>query len=163
MKKIRLATMEDLPIMLDIFARARAYMASHGNPNQWHDNWPSKEILISDIKLKQSYIVEDDNKRILATYACIQGVDKTYLQIDGAWKTNDPYCTIHRLASAQIEKDIFSYIVSEVKKNKLNIRIDTHSKNESMTRAILKNGFEYCGIICCVEGGLRNAYELVVK
>ena len=43
------------------------------------------------------------------------------------------------------------------------MRIDTHSCNESMIRAILKNGFKYCGIISPVEGGLRNAYELVVE
>ena len=163
MKKIRKSTMNDLPEMLKIFEKARAYMASHGNPNQWHDYWPSKEILISDIELGQSYIVEDDEKGILATFAYIVGVDRTYLHIDGAWLTDNPYGTIHRLASSQKERDIFTYIVNEVTKNGLNIRIDTHSKNESMIRTILKNGFKYCGIISPVEGGDRNAYELVVR
>lgn len=163
MKRIRKSTMNDLPEMLVIFDNARKYMASHGNPNQWHDNWPSKEILISDIELGQSYIVEDDEKGILATFAYIVGVDRTYLEIDGAWLTDKPYGTIHRLASSQKERDIFSYIISEITKNKLNMRIDTHSCNESMIRAILKNGFKYCGIISPVEGGLRNAYELMVE
>ena len=90
-------------------------------------------------------------------------MDRTYLEIDGAWLTDKPYGTIHRLASSQRERDIFSYIISEITKNKLNMRIDTHSCNESMIRAILKNGFKYFGIISTVEGGLRNAYELVVE
>ena len=155
--------MNDLPAMLKIFKNARAFMAEHGNPNQWHDNWPSKEILISDIEIGQSYIVEDDEKGILATYAYIVGVDPTYLEIDGAWLTDDPYGTIHRLASSHKERDIFSYIISEVTKNGLNMRIDTHANNDHMIRAILKNGFKYCGIISPIEGGDRNAYELIVK
>mgnify|MGYP003293853875 CR=1 FL=1 len=163
MKRIRKSTMNDLPAMLEIFKNARAYMASHGNPNQWHDNWPSEEILISDINIGQSYIVEDDEKGILATYAYIVGVDPTYLEIDGAWLTDDPYGTIHRLASAHKERDIFSYIISEVTKNGLNMRIDTHANNDAMIRAILKNGFKYCGIISPIEGGDRNAYELIIK
>lgn len=160
MKCIRKSTFNDLPEMLEIFDKARKYMASHGNPNQWHDSWPSKEILISDIEIGQSFIVEDDEKGILATFAYIVGVDKTYLDIDGAWLTNKPYGTIHRLASSQKEKDIFSYIISEVTKNGLNMRIDTHKDNQSMIRAILKNGFKYCGLISPIEGGIRNAYEL---
>lgn len=163
MKKIRKSTFNDLPEMLKIFENARKYMASHGNPNQWHDNWPSKEILISDIEIGQSYIVEDDEKGILATFAYIVGVDRTYLEINGKWLTDSPYGTIHRLASSQKERDIFSYIVSEITKNGLNMRIDTHANNESMIRTILKNGFKYCGIISPIEGGDRNAYELIVN
>lgn len=155
--------MNDLPEMLEIFKAARKYMAEHGNPNQWHDNWPSKEILISDIEIGQSYIVEDDEKGILATYAYIEGVDPTYLEINGAWLVDEPYGTIHRLASSHKERDIFSYIIGEVTKNGLNMRIDTHANNDTMIRAILKNGFKYCGVISPIEGGDRNAYELIVK
>ena len=38
---IRHAEMADLPAMMDMFARARAFMASSGNPNQWVDGYPS--------------------------------------------------------------------------------------------------------------------------
>lgn len=160
MKRIRKSTMSDLPEMLAIFDNARKYMASHGNPNQWRDAWPSKEILISDIEIGQSYIVEDDEKGVLATFAYIVGVDRTYLKIDGAWLTDKPYGTIHRLASSQKERDIFSYIVKQITMNGLNMRIDTHEQNQAMIRAILKNGFKFCGIISPIEGGDRNAYEL---
>lgn len=160
MKRIRKSTMSDLPEMLAIFDNARKYMASHGNPNQWRDTWPSKEILISDIEIGQSYIVEDDEKGVLATFAYIVGVDRTYLKIDGVWLTDKPYGTIHRLASSQKERDIFSYIVKQITMNGLNMRIDTHEQNQAMIRAILKNGFKFCGIISPIEGGDRNAYEL---
>ena len=38
---IRLATLEDLSIIKDIYAHARSFMALTGNPNQWINNYPS--------------------------------------------------------------------------------------------------------------------------
>ena len=49
--KIRKATEQDLPRMMEIYAFAREYMKEHGNPNQWGPtNWPP-ETLIHDDKL----------------------------------------------------------------------------------------------------------------
>lgn len=42
------------------------------------------------------------------------------------------------------------------------IRIDTHQDNKSMQRLILKNNFEYCGIIYVEDGSERLAYEKVL-
>ena len=47
---IRHAEMADLPAMMDMFARARAFMASSGNPNQWVDGYPSAEVAMRDRK-----------------------------------------------------------------------------------------------------------------
>lgn len=164
MKSIRLATINDLPEMLKIFVRAREFMKNNGNPTQWGDNWPSEEILREDIKLGRSYAVVNENDEILATYAFLTGIDPTYLKIwDGNWISNDPYVTIHRLASSGKEKDIFSFIISEIVKQKINIRVDTHKDNKFMINQLLKNGFKYCGIISPIEGGERNAYELIIK
>lgn len=33
--EIRRTTVEDLPRLLALYARARQFMADHGNPNQW--------------------------------------------------------------------------------------------------------------------------------
>ena len=164
MKKIRLATINDLPRMLDIFENAREFMRNNGNGNQWGNRWPSEEILREDIKLGRSYLVVNENDEILATYAYLTGIDPTYLKIwDGNWISNDPYVTIHRLASSGKEGNIFSFIISEIQKQKINIRVDTHKNNSFMINQLLKNGFQYCGIITCIEGGDRNAYEKIVK
>lgn len=39
------------------------------------------------------------------------------------------------------------------------VRIDTHRDNKTMQHVILKNGFEYCGIIYLKNGEQRLAYE----
>ena len=38
---ITLATAADLPQILAIYAHARAFMAQHGNPNQWGASPPN--------------------------------------------------------------------------------------------------------------------------
>ena len=39
------------------------------------------------------------------------------------------------------------------------IKIDTHEDNEAMRRSLIKNGFDYCGIIYLTDGNPRVAYE----
>ena len=39
------------------------------------------------------------------------------------------------------------------------MRIDTHKDNKTMQRLILKNGYEYCGIIFVEDGTERLAFE----
>ena len=52
-----------------------------------------------DISYGNSYVVEDDDKRLAATFAFIKGEDPTYYGIEnGAWLNHEPYGTIHRLA-----------------------------------------------------------------
>ena len=41
--EIRRTTVEDLPRLLALYARARQFMADHGNPNQWGPpHWPRR-------------------------------------------------------------------------------------------------------------------------
>ena len=43
---IRLARTDDLPLLREIFAAARAFMAEHGNATQWGANFPPDELLL---------------------------------------------------------------------------------------------------------------------
>lgn len=58
---IRLATASDMNDLLEIYSRARAFMKKTSNPNQWLNGYPTKEILLNDIDLKQMYVVEDED------------------------------------------------------------------------------------------------------
>ena len=40
---IRKATLEDMPVLLEIYERARKFMVSTGNTNQWTNGYPSRE------------------------------------------------------------------------------------------------------------------------
>ena len=55
--RIRKARPEDLEQIMEIYAYARAFMASHGNPNQWGPNqWPPRELIEEDIRCGDSYV-----------------------------------------------------------------------------------------------------------
>ena len=75
---VRRSNMEDIPAMMELYAQARVFMRENGNPNQWDENYPSRELLEKDIAFGNSYIVEDDEKNLAATFAFIKGEDPTY-------------------------------------------------------------------------------------
>lgn len=159
---IRLAKFDDLPIILEIYANARAFMRRTGNPNQWFDTHPAESVLLDDIPKRQLYVYECDGV-IQAVFAYIPGIDPTYLRIDGAgWLNNEPYGTIHRIAvathGAGIAARIFDWALAQCP----NLRIDTHKDNAPMRRALEKYGFQYCGIIHLLNGDERIAFHKVL-
>lgn len=58
---IRKATLEDMPVLLEIYERARKFMVSTGNTNQWTNGYPSREILTEDIENNEMYVLEDED------------------------------------------------------------------------------------------------------
>lgn len=156
---IRNATLDDIPRMREIFAIARRFMATTGNPNQWADTYPSLEQLQDDINSGDSYVcIEAD--RVVATFVLRGGDDPTYDVIyQGSWKSDNPYATIHRIASSGEVKGIFTHAMKFALLHYSTIRIDTHRDNKVMQKAILKAGFVYCGIIHCWNGDERLAYQ----
>lgn len=156
---IRKAQLEDIPRMQEIFAVARRFMAATGNPNQWADTYPSDEQLTDDITSGDSYICLEDGKTV-ATFVLRGGNDPTYNKIyDGAWSNNNPYATIHRIASNGEVKGIFRKVMEYALRYFDTIRIDTHRDNRVMRNAIAQAGFVYCGIIHCWNGDERLAYQ----
>lgn len=152
--------MEDIPAMMDLYAQARVFMREHGNPNQWDDSYPSRELLEKDIAFGNSYIVEDDEKNLAATFAFIKGEDPTYYGIEnGAWLNHEPYGTIHRLAGNTSYHGIASGCISWCKSQIGNLRADTHEDNKIMQHLLEKNGFVRCGIIHLANGAPRIAYQ----
>ena len=158
----RKSTIADIPRMQEIFARARTYMACTGNPNQWVNGYPSDEFLRQDIESGDSYVCLEEDQ-IIATFVLRGGIDPTYNIIyEGAWLDETPYATIHRIASNGEYKGIFHKVLQYALKQYKSIRIDTHRDNLVMQNAILKEGFQYCGIIHCWNGDERLAYQLNV-
>lgn len=159
MMTIRKSTLEDIPLMLDIFTIARRFMTETGNPNQWSDTYPSVQQLADDINSGDSYVCLKEGKMV-ATFVLRGGNDPTYDKIyDGAWKNDNPYATIHRIASNGEVKGIFNTAMEFALQHYDTIRIDTHRDNKVMQNAIAKAGFEYCGIIHCWNGDERLAYQ----
>ena len=106
-RRFRRATMADLPTMLKIYEHARKLMASNGNPTQWGDKFPREEVVRDDVESQRTVLLVDtvDGKeRVLAQFALCLGIDPTYVNIDGAWLDDDPYVTIHRIASSGLAR-----------------------------------------------------------
>ena len=95
---VRAAREQDLPHILTIYNVARRYMRAHGNTAQWVNGYPSEELLRQDLAAGQLYVLEDGGG-VYAVFAFILGEDPTYRRIQGAWRDDSPYGTIHRLGS----------------------------------------------------------------
>ena len=156
---IRKAQKEDWDAVQAIYASAREFMARKGNPNQWGKDRPPEKTLKKDIAEGNLYVLTQDGT-IHGVFAFLLGEDPTYGYIDGAWLSDTPYGTIHRIASdgsGGILKAAVAYC-SEICPH---IRIDTHRDNQVMRERILRNGFQECGIIYLENGDPRIAYELL--
>ena len=146
-----------------IFAAARAYMLAHENETQWADGYPGKELLHEDMQNGNCYVLEE-NGRIVGTFTFIIGEEPTYQRIEnGAWHSDKPYGTIHRLASdgtvRGVAKACFSFCRDKIDY----LRIDTHRDNLTMQAAIKKFGFQECGTIFVRDGSERIAYDYLTK
>jgi len=158
---IRLAVKEDMPRILAIYAAARAFMRENGNPTQWGTTSPASETLYADVDKGQLYVVEATDGTPCAAFALIGGVDPTYLEIDGQWRSDTPYGTLHRVASDGREKGVFGRCAAFAKEKYSHLRIDTHEDNIPMQTVIKRCGFRYAGVIICANGTPRLAYDWI--
>ena len=155
---IRNAEMSDMPRLLELFSNARTFMEQNGNPDQWWGGYPPQSMLEEDIAQGQLYVCEEDEK-ILAAFVLAPGDDPTYAVIDGAWKDDRPYGTLHRIASSGERRGMMDVIVRWAFEKTGNLRGDTHELNIPMQKAFERNGFERCGIIRVEDGTPRIAYQ----
>ena len=158
--KIRKTTFNDMSAAMNIYSGARNFMTAKGNPNQWTNGYPSEDFIINDINNGNSYVIVDGKKKITGIFTFIIGTDPTYDIIEnGKWLNDKPYGVIHRIASSGQTKGITEICLNWCFEQIDNIRIDTHKDNKPMKDAIIRNGFEYCGIIYCHNGTKRIAFQ----
>ena len=156
--QIRHANVQDLDRLMEIYAGARQFMADHGNPSQWWGGYPTRSMLEGDIAARQLYVCEE-NSRIYAAFVLAMGDDPTYAVIEGAWKDDRPYGTLHRIASSGEKRGMTDEIVRWAFDRTGNLRADTHELNQAMQNGFERNGFERCGIIYVDDGTPRIAYQ----
>jgi len=156
---IRKTEIKDLDNVMMIYEDARSFMKENGNPNQWGDSYPERELIKRDISEGKSYVCMDGDVIAGVFYFGI-GPDPTYLKIyDGNWLNDEPYGVIHRIASLSRKKGVASFCLNWCFKQCPNIRIDTHRDNLIMQNFLKKHGFIRCGIIYLEDGSERLAYQ----
>lgn len=161
---IRKTRIEELDEVMCIYARAAEYMAQTGNPNQWGNGYPSRELIVADIQHGASYVA-DVNGSIEAVFMYFEGADPTYARIDnGAWHVSGPYAVLHRIASAGrvrgIGRQCIAWCAAQASSHGCSsLRADTHMDNKVMQYVLQKSGFFYCGVVYLQDGAPRLAYE----
>ena len=161
--EIRKSTAADIRAIMAIYARARIFMAEHGNPDQWGPtNWPPEALIRSDIEQGNSYVCIHKGS-VIGTffYVCGKNIEPTYAEIDdGAWLDNGPYGVVHRIASDGTVKGTGTFCISWAYGQCRHLRIDTHRDNTVMRSLLAKLGFVHCGTIYVREDRFpRLAFE----
>ena len=158
---IQKADIFQLPRILEIYEKARAFMAESGNPDQWGTGYPPEEMIRQDIRDGKSYVnLEGDHIRAVFYFAV--EADPTYGYIEGSWLNDAPYGVIHRIAVDGSGRGVAAECFAFAAQHCENIRIDTHEKNIPMQRCLTKNGFTRCGTIYLEDGDPRIAYQKVI-
>lgn len=160
---IRKATEADLGRIMGIYARARAFMAQTGNPDQWGPtSWPPEGLVRQDIASSRSLVCVADG-RVVGVFFYDYGddIEPAYRTIeDGAWADAGPYGVVHRIASDGTRRGVGSFCLGWALARCGHLRIDTHPDNLVMQGLLAKLGFERRGIIHVEEDDYpRYAYE----
>ncbi len=165
-------TSAEIDRVMEIIAEAQSAIKQLGI-DQWQDGYPQKEIMENDISENALWGAYVDG-RLAAVSAIFTGDEPIYANIDGAWITQGPYVTVHRMAAADEARGRGAALrlmekAAEIGENTdcASIRIDTHLGNVVMRRFLEKQRFEMCGIVDytgLTEGDpLRVAYEKCLK
>ena len=172
---IRDAELAELDEIMKIFDIARQYMREKGNMNQWINGYPSRELITEDIEAGHLFVCLDtsdgdcvdgndgndgNDGKIHGVFAFILGKDPTYDLIEGGkWLNNEPYGTIHRMASDGAISGLLEKTMPFCLGLTDNVRIDTHADNKPMLDAVRRYGFRHCGVIYVADGSPREAFQ----
>ena len=164
MLALRYTKLEDIERVMEIIKQAQQYFKEKGI-NQWQNGYPNAKVIENDIKNGHSFVLIKNNE-IVGTIAISFEGEATYNKIfEGAWKSNDNYAVIHRIAVDHELKGIglSSEMIKQTElmcnKKSVGIKVDTHEDNQAKQRSLIKNGFDYCGVIYLADGGKRVAFE----
>lgn len=167
----RLASSADLKRLTELAEQAIAGFRERGI-DQWQKGEPNEQELAAGIERQIIHVIEDEGE-IIAMITVVDGPDESYEQLNGVWPNDEPYCAFHRVCVEETRKGqgiagkLFAF--SEEYGRSLgyrNVRIDTHSDNHSMQRALEKHGFIPCGTLTLLTGAdagaLRIGYHKII-
>ena len=138
---IRMAATEDLDKILDVYSAARRYMVQSGNPTQWVDGYPQRELLEEDIQADRLYVFEEGGD-IHGVFAFIIGDDPTYAVIEkGTGRAASPMGPSTAWRGTEAGRAFSPRCLDFCRGLIPNIRADTHSDNHTMQHLLEKIRF----------------------
>ena len=69
--KILPATPYDVEKLVELYEQARLKMKEFGNPNQWVNGYPSREVILNDIKSESLYLCLEGETQVKRTATII--------------------------------------------------------------------------------------------
>ena len=153
----------ELSLYMEILEGARAFQREQGFV-QWPDNYPDAEDVLEDIAAQNGFALKQDDQVAGYLYIGFDG-DPAYPEIKGAWRYDEPYAVVHRIAigtafrGQNLADQAFRLVEDYCKAHGIyNLRIDMDEQNKRMRHILEKNGFDCCGTV--VQGnGDRLAFD----
>ena len=147
---IRLATLEDIPAIMQLVDAVVPTMQASGN-FQWDNTYPNAKVFENDIALNQLWVADVDGE-IGGITAITTDQDAEYTQV--GWDITETAIVTHRLAVSVnhrrqgIAEALLKQaeIVAESRGIKT-LRIDTNSNNKATRLLFPKLGYEFAGEI----------------
>ena len=158
-----LAQPEEFHRCMDILNAGREFQREQGFI-QWPDGYPDEESVREDLRNGLGYVVKAEGVIAAYMYIGFDG-DPAYPKIKGAWKYDEAYAVVHRIAIAPefrgmgLASITFRLVEDFCRSRGFSLlRIDTDEANKRMQHVLHKNGFIYCGTV--IQGnGERLAFE----
>jgi ribosomal protein S18 acetylase RimI-like enzyme len=157
--RLRQATENDLPALMDLVRRVVPLMRASGNL-QWDEHYPNETVLQRDINLNQLWIAEVD-AGIAGVAAVTMDQEPDYAQV--GWDIAEPAIVVHRLAVDPAFRGLGAAGALMQKAEEIAVqraitvlRVDTNTQNEATQRLFPKLGYQLSGeISLAFRPGLR--------
>ena len=147
---IRLATLDDIPGIMQLIAEVVPLMTQEGN-FQWDNTYPNTQVFEKDIEQRQLWVAHKDGA--IAGVTAIT-TDQSPEYADVGWDITEPAIVTHRLAVSSkfrgmgIAAALLNQAEEEALKRDIKLlRIDTNTKNEATQKLFPKLGYEFAGEI----------------
>jgi GNAT superfamily N-acetyltransferase len=147
---IRLATLNDIPQIMQIVIDVVPLMIANGNL-QWDNTYPNPEVFERDISLGQLWVADIEG-RIAGVAAITTDQEAEYAEV--GWDISETAVVTHRLAVSLhyrgkgiAEALLMQAELEAVRLGIQKLRIDTNTHNQATQKLFPKLGYIYAGEI----------------
>ncbi|MGZ3873208.1 MAG: GNAT family N-acetyltransferase [Mucilaginibacter sp.] len=147
---IRLATLNDIPQIMQVIAEVVPLMRASGN-FQWDKDYPDADVFKNDIALNQLWVADMEGA-IAGVTAITTDQSPEYAEV--GWDINETAIVTHRLAVSPAfqGKGVAAALLAQAEQVAINLgitvlRVDTHINNQATQKLFPRLGYQLAGEI----------------
>ncbi|GAB3924639.1 GNAT family N-acetyltransferase [Larkinella terrae] len=148
--RVRLASLADIPALLQLIRRVVPLMQAVGN-FQWDNEYPNAAVFENDIAKEQLWVAELDGQ-LVGVAAITTDQEPEYAQV--GWDLTETAIVVHRLAvdpavrGRGVAAKLLAQAEDVARQRGIHVlRIDTNTQNEATQRLFPKVGYAFAGEI----------------